>query len=85
MAMPEKLVQIKLEDIMKWCKENNALDWLEEEASKTVMKDGVEKPITYIEVRKAWAQKYRPDLLQKKSKKKSPTMLDKIKKFKAKN
>lgn len=85
MAMPDKLVQIKLEHIMDWCADNNALDWLEAKASETVVKDGVEKPITYVEVRKAWAQKYRPDLLQKKSKKKSPTMLDRIKKYKAKH
>lgn len=85
MTMPEKLVQIKLEHILDWCQEHDELDWLEKTASKTVEKDGVEKPISYIEVRKAWAQKFMPELLQKKSKKKAPTMLEKIKKYKAKH
>ena len=85
MAMPEKLVQIKLDDVMKWCEEHDELDWLEKEASKVVVKDGVEKPITYIELRKAWAQKFMPELLKKKSKKKAPTMLEKIRKYKAKH
>ena len=84
MAMPEKLVQIKLEHLIAWCDEHDKLDWLEKTASQTVEKDGKEVPISYIQVRKAWAQEFAPELLKKKSKKKSPTMLDKIKSYRAK-
>lgn len=84
MTLPEKLVSVKLDHILQWCEENDQLDWLEKEASKTVKKDGEEKPIAYIELRRRWAEKFQPDYLKKKSKKKAPTMLEKIKRYRSK-
>lgn len=64
---------MKLDDIINWCKANNQVAWLKAEAAKTIG----ERRITFIELKKAFVDKFMPEIAPKAAKK-APTMFDKI-------
>lgn len=69
---------MNINDIIAWCKENNQVEWLKAEINKTVTtKDGKERAITFIELKKSFASKFMPEILPK-AKAKKPTMKDLI-------
>ena len=92
---------MKIEDIIKWCQENNEVEWLKKTASqktkcevyprmKVVNEKGKtvsvadkskepkieERPISFIEIKKAFAEKFMPEIAPAKAKK--PSMYDLI-------
>lgn len=92
---------IKLDDIIDWCKANNQVAWLKAEAAKKVeverytgkvkvVKNGkevlvvdknsakvkVEAPITFIQLKKAFVEKFMPEIAPKAKAKQ--TMYDRI-------
>lgn len=94
---------MKIEDIIAWCKANNQVDWLKAEAAKTVPckvyprkkiitpegkkisvadKDQAPKienrPITFIQIKMDFVEKFMPELAPKKKEAKL-TMYDLIK------
>jgi len=69
---------MKLDDIINWCKANNQVAWLKAEAAKTcVNKKGETHPINFIQLKKAFVDKFMPEIAPKATKK-APTMFDKI-------
>jgi hypothetical protein len=73
---------MSFDDIVKWCQENNEIKWLKETVnSKVKVKDedgkatDEERDISYIEVKRAFCEKFRKDLLPEKKAKK-PSMKD---------
>jgi len=79
MENKEKLIQWKLVDIMEWCQENHQVAWLKNEVQKTKQNDkGETVPVSFIDVRREWAKKFMPELIEKKKAKKSKSMLEKV-------
>lgn len=67
---------MKIEDIIKYCKEHNEVAWLKEIMKQTFpTADGKSRKITFIEVKLAFAQKFMPEIAPKKKEKK-PTMFE---------
>ena len=69
---------MKIDDIIKWCKDNNQVEWLKEIASKTFTNDeGKERRISFIEIKNAFATKFMPEIMPEKKDKK-PSMYELI-------
>ena len=69
---------MKIDDIISWCKENEQTAWLKKEATKTYpTSNGKKRKVTFIELKKAFAEKFMPEILPV-AKEKKPTMFDKI-------
>lgn len=89
---------IKIDDIIAWCKENKKVDWLKETAAKQVPckvypkvkgEDGkmradktatpiIElRPITFIQIKRAFFEEFFPEMIPQ-AKDKKPSMYDKI-------
>lgn len=63
-------------DIVEWCKENNQVEWLKTEVSRTITtKEGKERNPSYIEVKRNFVLKFMPEIAPKPTKK-NPTMLE---------
>ena len=72
---------MKIEDIIDWCKANSQVEWLKETASKTFStEDGKERRISFIELKLEFVKKFMPDIAPK-SKPKKPSMYDLIAKL----
>lgn len=71
--------KMNFNDIVEWCKANNQVEWLKSIVATTVVdeKDGVEfeRDITFIEIKKAFAKKFMPEILPV-PKEKKPSMKD---------
>jgi hypothetical protein len=67
---------MKLEDIINWCKENKQVAWLKATAAITYpTEDGGSRKITFIELKKEFAEKFMPEIMPK-AKEKKPSMYD---------
>lgn len=86
-----------IEDIIKWCQDNNQIEWLKEEANqkreykvyprkkvdgKSVADKSQEpqivlRPISFIQIKSDFIEKFMPELAPQKKNKK-PTMYDLI-------
>lgn len=67
---------MKLGDIVNWCVNNKQVDWLKATAALTyTTKDGKTRKITFIELKKAFVEKFMPEIAPK-AKKKEPTMFE---------
>jgi hypothetical protein len=67
---------MKLENIIDWCKENKQVAWLKATAATTYTnEDGSTRKITFFEIKKAFAEKFMPEILPK-AKVKKPSMYD---------
>jgi hypothetical protein len=66
-------------DIVEWCKANNQVEWLKKEVETIVVdeKDGVEfeRDISFIEIKRDFAEKFMPEIAPQKKPKK-PSMKD---------
>lgn len=78
MALPTKVAQIKLEDIMQHAKENGNVAWLKKKAA--LIQESEKNPMkAFFQLRKAYLGEFEPKLLEKKkTAKKSKSMFDKI-------
>lgn len=65
--------ECKFEDIVKWCKENNQVEWLKKTVADFEAKN--ERKISYIELRNAFYNEFFKELAPKKREKK-PSMYD---------
>lgn len=95
---------MKIEDIIKWCQENNQVEWLKKEAAKEVVVERYSKrikvwseekqkevwvadknsdkvkdkqPITFIQIKKDFVEKFMPEIAPK-AKSSKPNMYDLI-------
>lgn len=66
---------MKIEHIIEWCKKNNQIDWLKETINKTFPTEDGERRISFIEVKRAFAQKFMPNIIPV-AKPKKPSMYD---------
>lgn len=67
---------MKIEDIIKWCQDNNEVAWLKETASKTFTnEEGKERRISFIELKIEFVKKFMPEIAPKAGPKK-PSMYD---------
>ena len=71
---------MRIEDIIEWCKANKEVDWLKDTASKTFVKDGKERRISFIELKLEFVKKFMPEIAPKAQAKK-PTMYELIAKL----
>lgn len=72
---------MKIEDIIEYCKKHDAVDWLKEAAAKTYeTKDGKERRISFIELKLEFVKKFMPEIAPKAQAKK-PSMYDLIAKL----
>lgn len=79
---------LNFEDVIKWCQENNQIEWLKAEVDKVIPVEGVTskgKPkkarkISLLEVMKNFVEKFRPELIPDKKDKKE-TFRDLVKKL----
>lgn len=71
---------MKIEDIIDWCKANKEVDWLKETAAKVYTKDGKERRISFIELKLEFVKKFMPEIAPKAQAKK-PSMYDLIAKL----
>ena len=65
---------MKFEDVLAWCKQNNQTAWLKAKVNEQVKdkETGEMRDISYMEVKRAFAEMFMPNILPKaKSKKKS--------------
>jgi hypothetical protein len=94
---------MKIEDIIKWCKDNNEVAWLKAKAAETIeckvyprkkvvnsngktvsVADKTQTPtiktypITFIQLKKDFVEKFMPEIAPKASGNKKPTMFDLI-------
>ena len=69
---------MKIEDIIEWCRANNAVDWLKETASKTYPTEKGERRISFIELKIEFVKKFMPEIAPKAQNKK-PSMYELIK------
>lgn len=71
-----------VEDIINWCKANDQVAWLKEEAAKTfpTEKGKKDRGITFIELKLAFVHKFMPEIAPK-AKEKTPTMYELIAKL----
>ena len=69
---------MKIEDIIAWCQENNQVEWLKQAASKTyTTENGKERRISFIELKLEFVRKFMADIAPK-AKPKKPSMYDLI-------
>lgn len=66
-----------IEDIIDWCTKNGQVDWLKDAATKTFVKDGKERRISFIELKLEFVKKFMPSIAPKAQPKK-PSMYDLI-------
>lgn len=72
---------MKIEDIIAWCKKNGEVEWLKEIAAKTYeTEDGKERRISFIELKLEFVKKFMPEIAPK-SQPKKPSMYDLIAKL----
>ena len=72
--------KMQLDDIIKWCVENKQVDWLKKEAEKKyTTKEGLERNITFVELKYSFARKFMPEIVPVAKKPKTVSMFDKIK------
>ena len=64
---------MKFEDIVNWCKENNEVNWLKDIVADFEAKN--ERKITFIELKRAFVEKFMPEIAPAKKVKK-PSMYD---------
>ncbi len=70
---------LTIQDIINWCQENKQVAWLKAIAKKTIIdEEGNERKITFFEIKKAFAEKFMPEILPVAKKEKKPTMYDLI-------
>ena len=72
--------KLTFNDIVEWCKANNQVEWLKREVETIVVdedKDGneFERDITFIEIKRDFAEKFMPEIAPKRKPKK-PSMKD---------
>ena len=78
MKLPEKVAQIKAEDLMKHAKENGNVKWLKAKAAE-IASQNLSNMKAYAALRKAYLQEFVPELLEKKkAAKKGKTLFEKI-------
>lgn len=69
---------MKIEDIIAWCQENNQVEWLKQAASKTyTTENGKERRISFIELKLEFVREFMPDIAPK-AKPKKLSMYDLI-------
>jgi hypothetical protein len=58
---------MKIEDIIEWCQENNQVDWLKETVNKTFPTEveGEVRKISFIELKLEFVRKFIPELAPK--------------------
>lgn len=67
---------LNIEEIIAWCKENNQVQWIKDKVHETRKdKDGNERAITFIEVKREFAKTFMPEILPV-AKPKRKTMLE---------
>ena len=66
-------MKMTVTDIIDWCKANGEVSWLKKTAATEI--DG--RKITFIELKKAFVDKFMPEIAPK-SKPKQPSMYDRI-------
>lgn len=72
---------MKIEDIIEWCKANKQVDWLKDTAAKTfTTKEGKTRNITFIELKLAFVKEFMPEIAPK-AKPKKPSMFELIAKL----
>ena len=72
---------MRIEDIIEWCKANKQVDWLKETAAQQfTTKEGKARNITFIELKLAFVKKFMPEIAPKAQAKK-PTMYELIAKL----
>ena len=72
-------MKMNLDDVIAWCEENNQVNWLKAEARKTKTgKDGKEKKISFIELKRNFALKFMPEIVPVAKTEKKPSMYDRI-------
>ena len=76
-AFPKEYKDITFPHIVVWCENNNQVAWLKEVNAKMVTDKKTNKlrRITFIELKREFAQKFMPDIAPKK---KNPNMYDYI-------
>lgn len=78
MKLPEKVAQIKSDDLIAHAKENGNVKWLKAKAEE-IAKQNLSNMKAYAALRKAYLQEFVPELLQKKkTAKKGKTLFDRI-------
>ena len=76
--MPEKVAQIKAEDIMAHAKANGNVKWLKKKAAE-IAKVEQNSMKAFFQLRKAYLQEFLPELLEKKkAPKKSKSLFERI-------
>ena len=70
---------MKIEDIITYCQEHGAVDWLKETANKTFPTEveGEVRKISFIELKLEFVRKFMPELAPK-AKEKKPSMYELI-------
>lgn len=64
--------KMKIEDIIEWCKANNQVAWLKDKVHEVKKdKDGNDRAITFVEIKREFCEKFMPDILPVANKKKS--------------
>lgn len=72
-------MKMDIDTIIEWCKENNQVEWLKAAAAqKKIGKDGEERSITFIELKREFALKFVPEIVPVAQKKKGASMFEKI-------
>ena len=78
MKLPEKVAQIKAEDLMAHARENGNVKWLKAKAAE-IASQNLSNMKAYAALRKAYLQEFVPELLaKKKAAKKGKTLFDRI-------
>lgn len=71
-------MKITIDDIIKWCVDNNQVEWLKATAKKTFTnEEGKERKISFIEIKNEFCIKFMPEIAPKKKEKK-PSMYELI-------
>lgn len=69
--------KMTLDDIIAWCKANNQVEWLKATAAKTFPTEEGTRKITFIEIKRAFAAMFMPEIMPK-AEPKQPSMWDRI-------
>ena len=78
MKLPEKMMQIKSDDLIRHAKENGNVKWLKAKAAESASQN-LSNMKAYAALRKAYLQEFVPELLEKKkAAKKGKTLFEKI-------
>lgn len=78
---------LTFEDVIKWCQENNQIEWLKAECERRKPVEGLTKKgkpkkprkISMLEVMKNFVEQFRPELIPEKEEKE--TFRDKVRKL----